>query len=292
MANLCAFMKKSLVGGSLLMVLAGAELSTSGCSSGGDSSGKGAASGSGSRTGSGGSGGSGGIYIPPTCGQTCQDYLVAHGVNNTVWFLWNQLVAGRPSGTKDATGACPLGGSVHITGITSVSDDGINTADVVFALQGCSNSEAAYSLTFTGEVMMEGSFRSDTNFMAMTFTSSSLEASGTLDYYDDPQIRETCEVTFAQNGTGESGTLVGRICGRQFNSETALDPASGTGGSGGSGTAGSGGSSSGGASGTGGNNCRCYCPDDTDCTNATQPNPCGVDADGIPEACGCPVGCR
>jgi hypothetical protein len=212
-------------------------------------------------------------------------------LNNTVWFLWNQLVAGRPSGTKNTAGSCPLGGSVAITGTTSVADNGINTADVVFALEGCTNSNAVMSLTFTGEVTMEGSFRSDTDFMAMTFTSPSLQASGTLDYYDDPEIAETCDVTFAQNGTGESGTLNGRICGRQFNSQTALDPSSGTGGSGAGGSAGSGGSS-GGAAGSAGNGCRCTCPDDSDCTGATVPNPCGVDADGIPEVCGCPIGCR
>jgi hypothetical protein len=290
MAKLYVFTKKSLLGSLLLMALAGVGVSTSGCSSA-DGAGDGAASGNGGRTGSGGSGGSGGTYTPPTCGQTCQDYVVAHGVNHTAWFLWNQLVAGRPSGTKNTTGTCPLGGSVQITGTTGVSDNGINTADVVFALQGCSNSDAIYSLTFTGEVTMEGSFRSNSDFMAMTFTSPSLGASGALDVYDDPEIDETCEVTFAQNGTGESGTLVGRVCGRQFNSETAFDQPSGTGGSGGSGSAGTSGSGAGAASGSGGNDCRCYCPDDSDCTNATEPNPCGVDADGIPEVCGCPIGC-
>jgi hypothetical protein len=290
MANVYALMKRFLTCFSLITLTAAGELSTTGCSSSADGSGYGAASGEGGRTGSGGSGGSGGTYTPPTCGQTCQDYLVAHGVNNTVWFLWNQLVAGRPSGSKDTTGTCPLGGSVHLTGTTGVSDNGINTADVTFAFQGCSNSDEVYSLTFTGEVAMEGSFRSGSDFMAMTFISPSLDASGTLDFYDDPEISETCEVTFAQSGTGETGTLVGRVCGRQFNSETALNPASGGGGSG-AGTAGSGGTSGAGASGTGGTNCRCYCPDDTECTNATEPNPCGIDADGIPEVCGCPVGC-
>ena len=39
----------------------------------------------------------------------------------------------------------------------------------------------------------------------------------------------------------------------------------------------------------GGGNCNCYCPDGTDCTGGKS---CGVDADGIPNACGCPVNCR
>ncbi len=47
---------------------------------------------------------------------------------------------------------------------------------------------------------------------------------------------------------------------------------------------------SGGSGGTG-SDCSCFCPNGSDCTNATEPNPCGVDADGIPDACGCPVDC-
>ena len=38
----------------------------------------------------------------------------------------------------------------------------------------------------------------------------------------------------------------------------------------------------------GGGNCNCFCPDGTDCTGGRS---CGVDENGIPNACGCPVNC-
>jgi len=240
-------------------------------------------------TGENGYGGSSGgaTHTPATCGQKCQDYLVAHGLNDTIWFLWNQLIAGRKSGMQDTSGMCPLGGSAHITGTTGVSN-GLDTADVVFELAACGKSNSMYSLTFTGEVSMVGSFMSSSDFTAMTFSSPSLDVSGGLDYLNDPAIDEACPVSFAQDGSGKSGTLSGRVCGREFNSETALDL-----GSGGSSAGGSGGGSGASGSGAGGsgNACRCYCPNGNDCTGATQSNPCGVDVNGIPEACGCPVNC-
>lgn len=241
-------------------------------------------------TGATGNGGTGGNYTPPTCGQECQDYLVSYGLNDTIWFLWNQLIAGHPSGAQDTGGTCPLGGTVEITGTTGVSN-GIDTMDVTFAFAACENTDEIYDLTFTGDVTMLGSFDATAETLAITFASDSLVASGALDVYDDPSIDETCPFTTAQNGYGEDGTLVGKVCGRSFNSETVFgSSAGGSGGSGGSG----GTTSSGGTGGTGGtgNDCQCFCPDGTDCTGIKTSNPCGVDADGIPEACGCPVDCR
>jgi hypothetical protein len=289
MAFVRALQKMCLMGGCLLACAL--ELGATGCisatnSADDDSAGSSGSGGSGS--GGSGSGGSGGGNTLPSCGQACQDYLVSYGLNDTMWFLWNQLVAGRPSGTKDESGACPLGGSVHITGTTSVSDNGIDVVDVAFALTSCENADNVYSLSYTGTVTMQGTFDSNSDVLAITFSSSSLVATGTLHYYDDPIIDDACPVNFAQSGAGDDWTLVGKVCGRSFNSETALPTSSNpSGGSGGS-------TSSGGTGATGGsgNSCQCFCPDGTDCTGASTPNPCGVDADGIPEACGCPVDCR
>ncbi len=271
--------KNSFVRGSLLVALVALLSSTSGCFSNTDSAGYGGASGSGND------------YTPPTCGQACQDFVVSYGANDTIWFLWNQLIAGRSSGVIDTMGTCPLGGTVHITGMTGVSNVTLNTADLVFEFVDCANSDTLYDFTYSGEISMIGSFDSDTDFAAMSFASSSLQAAGTVDYLDDPAIADTCATNFAQEGTGDAWRLAGRRCGRAFDSDTALDPygqgGSGAGGSGGS-PAGRGGSSSTGGS---GNDCRCFCPDNSDCTNATEPNPCGVDADGIPEVCGCPANC-
>lgn len=266
--------------------------SFSGCSSdeGRDPGAMGSGSNGGSSNSSGSGAEGGGSSAPPTCGQACQDYLVAHALNEQIWFLWNQNLAGHPAGMQDKSASCALGGTAHIAGTNSVGSNGIDTAEMMFALDACEHSGMFDSLTFTGEVTMEGSFQSSDNFAALTFDSSSLVVTGVLDYLDDPSVEQTCPVTFAQDGT-EDGTLVGQVCGRHFSSETALTPTpGGTGGSGSGGSNGSGGTS--GAAGTsGGNDCRCFCPDDSDCTNSTDPNPCGLDADGIPEVCGCPDGC-
>ncbi len=218
-----------------------------------------------------------------TCDQGCQDFLAALGLDSTVWFLWNQAIVGHPSGSTNVMGACPLGGSAHITGTTSVAADGTNTADLTFEFAACARSERLYELTFTGPLTMRGSFNGATEFTAVTFASPSLTTSGTVHAFgDSPVIDDTCEVTCAEERSRDSFSLSGKRCGRSFD-ESSL-------GAGGSGAGGSsqGGSSSGGSAGS----CACSCPDGTDCTNATTPNPCGVDSNGIPEACGCPVGCN
>src|SRR4051812_20719592 len=50
------------------------------------------------------------------CNQACQDNNVGFALYDAVWHLYNQSVAGMPAGTVNKTAACPLGGSVVITG--------------------------------------------------------------------------------------------------------------------------------------------------------------------------------
>jgi hypothetical protein len=226
------------------------------------------------------------MYQPPTCDQGCQDYLVAYALNDTLWFAWNQKLAGKPVGMQDTTASCALGGSVHITGFDEVLASGATSTDMLFSFADCANANQTYDLTFSGEVSMEGSLDPNVDFAALTFSVPQLEVRGALDWLDDPEIDQSCPVNFSQQGTGDSFALAGRVCGRTFD-EDSLARAGSSNGNGGSSNA-SGGSSS--TSGSG-NACTCFCPDGSDCTGAPGPNPCGVDADGIPEACGCPVGC-
>jgi len=237
-------------------------------------------------TNTGGSGSS--RYVPPKCDQGCQDYLVAWALDDTIWFLWNQKLAGRPVGAQDISGACPLGGSVHVTGTDSVAD-GTTTTDIVFELDGCEYNDQLFDLTFTGSVSMEGSLNGTAMTTAEVFSATELSVQGSLDWLDDPTIDQSCEVTFSQQGAGDSSELAGRVCGRSFD-ESSLQR--GNGGGTGSGQSSAGSSSSGTAGSSSGNDCACTCPNGNDCTGAKMPNPCGVDGDGIPEPCACPIGCK
>ncbi len=226
-------------------------------------------------------------YVAPECDQGCQDFLVGFALDDTLWFLWNQKLAGHPVGVQDIMGACPLGGTAHITGIDGASN-GTTTTDIQFALDACENSNEQYHLTFTGTVSMEGSFDSDT-FTAETFSAPGLDVRGDLKWRDKPTIDQSCDVIVNQRGAGDSAKLTGTVCGRDFDENSLVPAGSGTA-TGGTGT-GSGGSSA--TAGTSGVDCACFCPDGSNCTGkGNTSNPCGVDTDGIPNACACPVDCK
>ena len=270
-----------------LALLAALSANCSSKASSPDGSGATGATGNGSTSSGGsGSGGSAPAYVPPSCGQGCQDYLVAWALDDTIWFLWNQKVAGHPSGVQDLMGPCPLGGTVHITGTDSVAD-GITTTAIKLELDACENANQQYDLTFSGTVSMDGSFDSDTSFGAEVFDAPGISVGGALHWLDDPPIEQGCDVTFTQRGTGKASTLNGRVCDRDFD-ESSLDQGSGS--AAGTAGAGQGGSSS--TAGSSGSDCSCFCPDGSDCTGVKTSNPCGVDADGITNACACPVGCK
>lgn len=181
------------------------------------------------------------------CGQTCQDYLLGWALNDSFWLLWNQYVKGTTVGIKDLSGSCPFGGTFHLTGTTSLDANGTDHVDVRLELTDCANTAARYSLTFTGTLRVIGTFEGAESAAALTFTGSPLTATGNLKYLDNPAVLSHCDVVEVQQGIGESGTLDGRACEREFSSATALRATNTT-----SGPSGSGGSSSGGSTGGGG----------------------------------------
>jgi len=151
------------------------------------------------------------------CDQSCRDNEVGYAIDNTMWLLWNENLAGVPSGSQDKTAACPLGGTVHVTGTTCVASNGINTLHLVLDLQNCGSSSTYFSLAFTGQLSWDGSF-GGTSGNAVTFQSSSLQVSGTVKRYDQPSVNETCAVsltdTYDKNSTSQIDWLAGEICGR------------------------------------------------------------------------------
>jgi hypothetical protein len=221
-----------------------------------------------------------------TCGQACQDQLSGFALDDTMWLAYNENVAGKTSGSVDETGACPLGGNVHITGTIDVVADGTVTLHLAFDFMNCSNSGSTYSIGFTGSVSVNGTYngRAGSKFTSITLMSSSLVMSGDLKYLDDPSIAETCAMTVTQQDqSGGSSSLDGSVCGREFSSASSMSGGGGTG---------SGGSS--GAGGSTGEDCTCYCgwPADTKCRASSDcPNDTSEPGTSVPGVCGKPVTC-
>jgi hypothetical protein len=152
-----------------------------------------------------------------TCGQACQDNEVGYAIDWTMWLLWNENQAGTASGSQDKTAACPLGGTAHITGTTSVASNGIDTLHLVVDLVNCESSSTTFSLAFNGQLTWDGSF-GGSNGNAVTFKSSALGITGTVKRNDQPSVGETCAVsltdTYNKNGSSTVDWLFGEICGR------------------------------------------------------------------------------
>jgi len=157
---------------------------------------------------------------PPTastCEAACQDGLVAYGVDDTMWLLWNQNFAGQASGNQNKSATCPLGGTAVFTGTTGASTNGINTVHLTAVLQNCARSKSSYSLSFTGTVTMDGSF-STGNPNAISFKSSALALDGSVTWGVKIAISENCVValtdSYNASVTSQSSWLNGQICGR------------------------------------------------------------------------------
>jgi hypothetical protein len=147
--------------------------------------------------------------------QLCQDNYLAYGVLATVGFLWNQNLAGQPTGAQDVAVDCSLGGTAHVTGQTSIDDGSqINTVDLFFDLSGCGHSGSGYDLELTGVLHWVGTF-SPSGFTAMTTSSDELAFDGAVGGSSDIEVGDTCEVSLSvQGGDNETATVDGEICDR------------------------------------------------------------------------------
>ncbi len=70
------------------------------------------------------------VSTASSCDQKCQDNNTAYGLVHIYDFIWNQHFAGQPTGNHDITVNGPKGGSIHITGTTDYSTNGINTVSL------------------------------------------------------------------------------------------------------------------------------------------------------------------
>jgi hypothetical protein len=158
-----------------------------------------------------------GTRVPDAaCDQSCQDNNVGYALDHAGWLLYNQDVAGMPSGALNKTASCPLGGTVAITGTVTVASNGVNATQLAFSLANCGVSATSYSLTLTGTLQMNGTFTANAQ-NDITFSSSSLSIAGQLKILDNPTVNETCAMSMTDTWNyqpNDPGWLNGTVCDR------------------------------------------------------------------------------
>ena len=147
-------------------------------------------------------------YFDASCGEACADRFVGSATLGTLIFLWNQNLAGQPTGAQNKMVNCAFGGTVHITGTTGY-DNGtqIATAHIVYDLAACHHQDTSFSMTFTGMIAEDGTF--SPNATSLAYTTDPLVASGTAGSY---QVGATCALNMTRSKTSVSG----QWCGRPF----------------------------------------------------------------------------
>lgn len=141
-------------------------------------------------------------------GQGSADYNTAIAIVNSLVYLYNTNLVGKPSGVQNQIGLpCPLGGTVDITGSTTVSN--VMVLDLTYGMTSCGIIDSDFTMTYSGDITEVGSFDSNAGNISRQFTSSQLSFSGTA--YGSA-VGGSCLVAIVWNYDDISGL----ICGRGF----------------------------------------------------------------------------
>jgi len=108
---------------------------------------------------------------------------VAWGIMTGLVDIYNQNIAGTPTGPVDITAAGPFGGTVHITGTTSFDQgSGIETVHLHYEMLDCrvsstsSSSDLNVDLTLNGIISEDGTWSS--NYTSLSYNSPALAVIG------------------------------------------------------------------------------------------------------------------
>jgi hypothetical protein len=108
---------------------------------------------------------------------------VAWGIMTGLVDIYNQNIAGTPTGVIDVTAAGPFGGTVHITGTTSYDQgNGIETVHLQYDMSDCrvsstsSSSNLNVDLTLNGVISEDGSWSS--TYTSLSYGSDALDVNG------------------------------------------------------------------------------------------------------------------
>jgi len=108
---------------------------------------------------------------------------VAWGIMTGLVDIYNQNIAGTPTGPVDITANGPFGGTVHITGTTSYDQvNGIETVHLQYDMTGCrissthSPSDLNVDLTLDGVISEDGTWSS--TYTSLSYGSDALDVNG------------------------------------------------------------------------------------------------------------------
>ena len=140
---------------------------------------------------------------------------VAWGLMTGLSDIYNQNLAGTPSGAVDITANGPFGGTVHITGNTSYSEsNGIQTVHLLYDMSGCrisstySSSDLNVDLTLNGVISEDGSW--SPTYVSVAYASDSLHVNGTSTRgTKDRTVNETTTFVANRTSSGISAELFG-----------------------------------------------------------------------------------
>ncbi len=159
---------------------------------------------------------------PSMLSQANVDADTATTIVNGMADIYNQNLAGKPTGSVNVTVNCPVGGTAHITGTTSYdSTHGITSVMLTIAMTGCKMSEVSASsgvnvaLSLDGSISETGSWNSS-NYASVNYQATGVVMSGTDQRtgYAQATIGQTCDVALTFDESGSTNTVSGTICGR------------------------------------------------------------------------------
>ena len=153
------------------------------------------------------------------CDTECKDGIALRAVRETMRFVYNQKLQGKPIGAQDAGADCLMMGTAQVFGTgTSNPVQGATEVDLTYVFDGCHftvpknpTRERNYAMTITGAVTEKGILAvQPSSTTSLVLSSQALSLTGTV---SDPPIAydETiCPLDAAQNGNNVAGTLCGR----------------------------------------------------------------------------------
>lgn len=140
---------------------------------------------------------------------------VAWGMMTGLSDIYNQNIAGTPSGAIDITASGPFGGTVHITGTTSYDQsNGIQTVHLQYDMSQCrvsstsSSSDLNVDLTLNGVISEDGSWSS--TYVSVSYGSDALGVNGASQRgTKERKVNETTTFKANRTSSGISAELFG-----------------------------------------------------------------------------------